>query len=247
MRRLCVLVLATSSCARPAPPAHTVKLSPPSAETTGTPAPMGRAAQSELARLEGACLAEPWTAKDASYSPKLLSQETSERLAGLMDPQGCRDIHPGLPPGRFGAGLPIPAAECRYGIARIYFEWQHWTEAARWFRRVAFEHAEETLGIFAAQLYLQSLNVLAHHGAPERPQCYQLMAEDAERIACTYCGRGENQEQCSELRRIRFDVGYFLAKGVAPPDGNAPCTRDERPVGGRCEPLPPMVPDDCAR
>ena len=44
--------------------------------------------------------------------------------------------------------------------ARTYFEAQHWEEAAPAFRDIAMNNSDNDVGIYAAQLYLESINVL---------------------------------------------------------------------------------------
>jgi len=43
--------------------------------------------------------------------------------------------------------------------------------------------------IFAVQLYLESLNVLGGSGTSRRTSCYELLAADADRFACSYCAK----------------------------------------------------------
>ena len=59
--------------------------------------------------------------------------------------------------------------EVKYARARTYFESQHWEEAALAFRDVAINHADKDAGIFAAQLYLESINVLGGRAEPPGP------------------------------------------------------------------------------
>src|SRR5262249_39907401 len=53
--------------------------------------------------------------------------------------------------------------EVKYARARTYFEAQHWEEAAVLFRQIALEHSDREVGMYAAQLYLESANVLQRH------------------------------------------------------------------------------------
>ena len=63
-------------------------------------------------------------------------------------------------------------------------------------------HADKDVGIFAAQLYLESLNVLGSHFEPPRPSCFDDMAQDVPKFIELYC-KGEkatkNDEQCETL------------------------------------------------
>ena len=173
----------------------------PAPQTEPTPrSPPRETEDTESERLEAICLATPWTAAESTYGPKLLSPATQERLDVLE--RECRDVHPELPPGRFAAASPMPPGECHYGIARIYFEERRYPEAARWFRRVATENAGSDIAVFAAQLYLESLNVLSAHSSPARPECERLMIEGAARFACEYCERADTRDQCEIFRRV---------------------------------------------
>lgn len=99
--------------------------------------------------------------------------------------------------------------EVKYARARTYYEAQHWEEAALGFRDVAINHADQDAGIFAAQLYLEALNVLGSHAEPPRPTCFQDMANDVPTFLKLYCeGKKfeDNKEQCELLTRIQFDV-----------------------------------------
>ena len=68
--------------------------------------------------------------------------------------------------------------DVKYARARTYFEAQHWEEAALGFRDVAIAHADKDAGIYAAQLYLEAINVLGSRAEPPRPSCFSDMAGD---------------------------------------------------------------------
>ena len=48
-------------------------------------------------------------------------------------------------------------------------------------------HADKDVGIYASQLYLESLNVLANNVEPARPSCFDDMAEDVPKFLELYC------------------------------------------------------------
>src|SRR6478735_2457477 len=105
--------------------------------------------------------------------------------------------------------------EVKYGRARIYFEAQHWEEAALAFRDVAINHADRDAGIYAAQLYLESINVLGARAEPPRPQCFDEMAKDVPTFLELYCKGAkaeDNKEQCETLNRIQFDIRRLKAQ-----------------------------------
>jgi tetratricopeptide (TPR) repeat protein len=113
--------------------------------------------------------------------------------------------------------LPPPAAtdkeardrrvEVAYARARTYFDARRWEEAAAGFRQVALEHPEHEAGIFAAQLYLEALNVLGTSSG--HAACFDDMTRDVPRIASAYCEGGhekENAEQCAGLLKVERDL-----------------------------------------
>jgi tetratricopeptide (TPR) repeat protein len=105
--------------------------------------------------------------------------------------------------------------EVKYGRARIYFEAQHWEEAAIAFRDVAINHADKDAGIYAAQLYLEAINVLGSRAEPPRPICFDEMGKDVPVFLELYCKGSkaeDNKEQCETLNRIQFDIRRLKAQ-----------------------------------
>jgi len=103
--------------------------------------------------------------------------------------------------------------DVKYARARTYFEAQHWEEAALGFRDIALNHSDNDAGIFAAQLYLEALNVLGAKGG--KLGCFDAMAEDVPAFLKNYCEGAdfeENKEQCELLTRIQFDVQRLAAQ-----------------------------------
>jgi tetratricopeptide (TPR) repeat protein len=89
--------------------------------------------------------------------------------------------------------------EVKYARARTYFEAQHWDEAALAFREVAMSHADKEVGVYAAQLYLESLNIMGSSLEVTKPSCYDDMAVDVPKFIDLYCKGGkekDNAEQC---------------------------------------------------
>src|SRR5262249_22089250 len=62
--------------------------------------------------------------------------------------------------------------EVKFARGRTYFEAQHWEEAALAFRDVAMNYSDKDVGIYAAQFYLEALNVLGASVEPTRPSCF---------------------------------------------------------------------------
>ena len=105
--------------------------------------------------------------------------------------------------------------EVKYARARTYFEAQHWEEAALGFRDVAMNYADKDVGIYAAQLYLESLNVLGTHSEPPKPACFDSMAQDVPLFIKLYCEGAnfqKNQEQCTSLTKIQCDIKRLKAQ-----------------------------------
>lgn len=107
--------------------------------------------------------------------------------------------------------------EVKYARARTYFEAQHWEEAALGFRDVAINHSDKDAGMYAAQLYLEAMNVLGSRAEPPRPSCYSDMGGDVPIFIELYCQgkKGEdNKEQCEILNRIQFDILRLEAQKI---------------------------------
>ena len=105
--------------------------------------------------------------------------------------------------------------EVKYARARTYFEAQHWEEAALGFRDVAVTYPDKDVGIYAAQLYLESLNVLGTHSDPPKPGCFESMAQDVPLFIKLYCegpNFQKNQEQCTSLNKIQCDIHRLKAQ-----------------------------------
>jgi len=105
--------------------------------------------------------------------------------------------------------------EVKYARARTYFEAQHWEEAALGFRDVAVTYPDRDVGIYAAQLYLESLNVLGTHSDPPKPGCFDSMQQDVPLFVKLYCEGAnfqKNQEQCTALTKIQCDISRLKAQ-----------------------------------
>jgi tetratricopeptide (TPR) repeat protein len=105
--------------------------------------------------------------------------------------------------------------EVKFARARVYFETQNWEEAALAFRDIALNHADSDAGVYAAQLYLESINVVGEHSKPPRPSCFDDMASDVPKFIDLYCSAdkyAKNQEQCDILTRIQCDIRRMKAQ-----------------------------------
>ncbi len=105
--------------------------------------------------------------------------------------------------------------EVKYARARTYFEAHHWEEASLGFRDIALNHAEHDSGIYAAQLYLESLNILGSSSESPRPGCFDEMADAVPKFLTLYCEGGKaakNAEQCTMLTKIQCDIQRLKAQ-----------------------------------
>jgi hypothetical protein len=240
-----VMLASSLACASEPPPPRAVTVTLPAP----APSPSEEAVQEGSAPNEAhvaSCFAEPVRMAEERLAAKTLTDGQHERLNTLLsgvDGQ-CMSVNPEAPP-RFRGPFAIPTPECKYEIARIHFEAQHWIDAARWFRRLTFEHPDSDSAIYAAQLYLESLNVLGTHTDPRRPSCYEVMRADIDPIACMFCHVKENEEQCRVLQRIRFDLQHFDAAKPQNAPSPAPCPEGQGRTPTGCQPLPPIVPANC--
>jgi tetratricopeptide (TPR) repeat protein len=100
--------------------------------------------------------------------------------------------------------------QIKYRRARIYYETNHFEEAAVIFKDIAFNHKDTDLGVYAANLYLDSLNVLGSYSEPKRPACFDDMNTAIEPMYGLYCDTSEhkdsNGELCKVLEQLRCDL-----------------------------------------
>lgn len=99
--------------------------------------------------------------------------------------------------------------EVKYARARTYFEAQRWEEAGLAFRDIALSHADKEVGVYAAQLYLESINVLGLHYNPRRPGCFTEMKADVPKFIELYCAGDKatkNADQCLTLSKVQVDL-----------------------------------------
>jgi len=101
-------------------------------------------------------------------------------------------------------------AQIKYRRARIYYESNHFEEAAVLFKDIAFNHPKSDLSVYAANLYLDSLNVLGTYSEPKRPACFDDMNESIEPLFGIYCKTEEQKEEhgelCDVVEQLRCDL-----------------------------------------
>lgn len=92
-----------------------------------------------------------------------------------------------------------------FARARAYYELGHFSKAALAFRAIAIDHAESDAAPFAANLYLDSLEVMRKRW--HRPGCVQPMKQDVPRMLRDLCAGGRNNAQtCATLQRVSRDL-----------------------------------------
>ncbi len=87
----------------------------------------------------------------------------------------------------------------KYRRARIYYEANRFEEAAAMFKDIAWNHRNSDLAEFAANLYLDSLNVLSTVRQPPKPACLTQMTDDVQQIAKLYCNSPESDQKYADL------------------------------------------------
>jgi tetratricopeptide (TPR) repeat protein len=173
----------------------------------------GDAAKKGSGNLPGQKLskAEQKAAEDEKLKPK----ELTENQKGML--QAFNRYICYIKPAANDATGQEQLVEVKYARARTYFEAQHWEEAAIGFREIAMNHSDRDVGIYAAQLYLESINVLGSHTNPPRSSCYDDMQTDVPKFIELYCSgekASKNAEQCTTLNKIQVDLLRLKAEAV---------------------------------
>jgi tetratricopeptide (TPR) repeat protein len=98
----------------------------------------------------------------------------------------------------------------KYRRARIYYEANRFEEAAVLFRDIAFNHKDSELAEYAANLYLDCLNVLGTQIAQPRIACVQELSASIDPMSASYCAtemlREENPDLCDTLGTLQCQV-----------------------------------------
>ena len=87
----------------------------------------------------------------------------------------------------------------KYRRARIYYEANRFEEAAVLFRDIAFNHKDSELAEYAANLYLDCLNVLGTQIQEPRIACVQELSASIDPMSASYCGTEQLMEQHPDL------------------------------------------------
>lgn len=104
-----------------------------------------------------------------------------------------------------------------YREARIYYEANHFEEAALLFKRIAFEHKDGDLAEYAANLYLDSLNVMGTMREPKNRACLSELEGSIQPMYANYCSTDEQRanfpDLCKVVVQLRCDVTRKVAEG----------------------------------
>jgi hypothetical protein len=114
-------------------------------------------------------------------------------------------------------GVRTELAERAYARARALYEARHWGDAADGFRAVAMSYSDMEVGVYAMELYLDSVNLIATHSRPERTICYEEMHRDVPIFLELYCAPGkvaQHGEACMLLRHVLRDLERSTADPI---------------------------------
>ncbi len=98
----------------------------------------------------------------------------------------------------------------KYRRARIYYEANRFEEAAVLFRDIAFNHKDSELSEYAANLYLDCLNVLGTQIPEPRVACVQELSATIDPMSASFCGTeqlsDEHPDLCGTLGNLQCQV-----------------------------------------
>lgn len=140
-------------------------------------------------------------AEVAALKPKEMT-ESQKGMVSAFNKYICY-----IKPGAGDAAGQDQLVEVKYARARTYFEAQHWEESAIGFRDIAMNNSDKDVGIYAAQLYLESVNVMGSHFS--KTSCFDDMETDVPKFIELYCSgekANKNAEQCTTLNKIQVDL-----------------------------------------
>lgn len=152
--------------------------------------------------MPGATVSNAKPAVIACLSPLVASFENPKLEPTTLDDAKLAEVE------RSSASAPEKA----FARGRVYFEARHWVESGAAFRDVAFRYPDDDVGIYASQLYLESINIIGAQGP--RPACYEDMARDVPQLATLYCTtrRKTHEEQCRIFDKIQIDILRLAAE-----------------------------------
>ncbi len=114
-----------------------------------------------------------------------------------------------------------------YRRARIYYEANQFERAALLFRRVALEFPDSEVAAYAANLHLDSLNVLAQRRG--RQACYAVLSDSLNALTPPLCGsdeaRAAHSDFCTVSEHIRCDLEASRADALGRAGEHVPSAR----------------------
>ncbi len=142
--------------------------------------------------------------KDMTDAQKAMTQSFNRYVCYIQPDKGDADGQKQL-------------VEVKYARCRLYFEAQHWEEAAACFRDIAYNNSDNDSAVYAAQLYLESINVLTFHGNPNRTACLDDMIGDVPKfldLFCTGDKAQKNEDTCTILAKVQCDIQRLRAQKI---------------------------------
>lgn len=98
----------------------------------------------------------------------------------------------------------------KYRRARIFYEANHFAEAAILFKDIAVNHPESELAIFSANLHLDCLNALGDKVENPNPQCYDNLADVVDLFIDTHKSPGQvlmkDETFASQIKALKVGV-----------------------------------------
>ncbi len=116
---------------------------------------------------------------------------------------------------RFACVAPesVDLPQVQYRRARVYYEANHFEEAATLFRAVAFDHPTHELAEYAANLYLDSLNGLVRRDG--RMACESRIGADLEPLDEAQCATPEARDAHADLCPVIVGLRCGLSRRAA--------------------------------
>src|SRR5580704_11846700 len=148
---------------------------------------------------------------DDKYRPKEMT-DAQKSMVGSFNRYVCY-----IKPDKADGDGQKQLAEVKYARCRLYFEAQHWEEAASCFKDIAFNNSDNDAAVYAAQLYLESINVLTFHGSPNRSSCLDDMIVDVPKFIDLYCAgekAAKNEEICTIFAKVQCDIQRLRAQRI---------------------------------
>ena len=144
-------------------------------------------------------------------------QEEQPQAAPSLEPQEFTEVQTGMLRAFQRFVCYVQESEelprVKYRRARIYYEANHFQEAAVLFHDIAWNHRDSEFAEYAANLYLDSLNQLAPARATEtvaardgNPECISEIESSLDPLHGFYCGTPEARDAHPDLCEVVVDL-----------------------------------------